>query len=364
MKHLRGSGLAKLRAKGLFRTMGVAVGVVAVSAALAACGSDDSGSGSGGGGGDEEVSIGFFGLSARNVYTTTMYEAAEDEAKKLGAKMEFFDGEYDGGVQARQVQDATTSGRFDALILMPNDAVSIARPAEQAAEAGLTVTSVQYPIGTEPTEAKPTVEGVTAQVIEDVVTAAEGLAESTNEACVDRDPCQVMFLWGNRQSASEEAKRDPYLDALDEGIELVSEVDTQFLKDDARKMTADTLRANPDIDVIVSSGDQMTLGAQEAIESAGDSVGTDPDDIILVGYGATYEGVKAVKSGEWLSSFVLLPQTMGRKVVELTVDASRGEEIAEADTGIDQSDLSPVGVMATKKSLGEDPSFKGEYAAE
>ena len=305
----------------------------------------------------------FFGLAAVNVYTTTMFEAMEREAAKINAEVEFFDGEFDGGVQTRQVQDATTSGRFDALIIMANDAVGIEPAAAAAVKKGLTVSALQYPIGPEAAEAMPQVEGIATQVIEDVLTAAQITADGVNTACKDRDPCEVAMLWGNRESASEAAKVPVFEGALNPNVKLVNQSDTSFLRAEARKIAADVLQANPGLDAVASTGDQMTYGAEEAITKAGKTVGTGPDDVVLIGYGATTEGIEKIKQGLWLQSFTLLPQTMASKALQLTVDAARGKEIPAEEQGIEQSTLSTIGPNATKESLEQDPDFKGEYAA-
>lgn len=361
------------RRKRIARMIAVAA-AVALASTVVACGSDDSGGSSGdsggetaasNGGGDQEkqIRVAFFGLAAVNVYTTTMFDAMKAEAEKLNATVEFFDGKFDGGVQTRQVQDATTSGRFDALIIMANDAVGIAPAAQQAIQAGLTVSALQYPIGPKAAEAQPQVEGIATQVIEDVIKGAEITADGVNTACKDRDPCKVMMLWGNRESASEAAKVPVFEGALDPNVQLVNQSDTSFLRAEARKITADVLQANPDLDAVASTGDQMTYGAEESITKAGKTVGTGPDDVVLIGYGATTEGIDKIKEDAWLQSFTLLPQTMAVKALELTVQAARGEEIPENERGIEQSTLSPIGPNATKESLEKDPSFKGEYPA-
>lgn len=354
--------------------------VLAISVGLAACGgdsdddaasdaettaaTDDTAAGGDDAASQEEVSIGFMGLAAINVYSMTMFEAAEEAAAELNAKIEFLDGEFDGGVQNRQIQDAITSGRYDGLIIMPNDAVGIVPAVEQAIDAGIAVSALQFPIGNDPTDVQPQVEGIVTTVAENVVRGAEVTAEGVNQACEGRDPCKVLMLWGARQTDFEQAKVEPFESKLDPNVQVVNQADTQFLRDEARRVTTDVLQGNPDLDVVASTGDQMTYGAEEAILAAGKTIGTGPDDVVLIGYGATYEGVEKIKAGEWLQAFALLPQTMAKKALELTVAAIRGEEIAEDEVGIDQSDLSPIGDVATAESLEQDPDFKGEYPAD
>lgn len=346
------------------------VAVLTVAAVgLTACGSgsssDTSASTSGDAGAEatgDKVNLAFFGLAANNTYTQSMYEAAKEQASKMNGDVQFFDGKFDGAVQARQVQDAITSGRFEGFIIMPNDAPSIIPIVKQADQAGIKVAALEYPIGTDPASVEPQLQEVTTQVIEDVIVGAGTVADEVNRACeAYDDPCKVAMLWGARSLPTDAVKVPVFKKALDPGIKLVAETDANYLTADGQKATTDILQANPDVNVIVSVGDQMSIGAQQAIERAGKSLGNEPGSITVIGYGATDKGVKAIREGKWMSAYALVPIQMGKKVTEVLVDAIRGKEPTEEQRSIVQTEISPIGKLATKETLEDHPEFEGEY---
>jgi ribose transport system substrate-binding protein len=345
---------------------------------VAACGSSDSGgstgtsSSSGSTGAstsaaadaNKPVKLAFFGLAAENAYTQYMYKAAQEEAKKVNAEIEFFDGKFDGPTQINQMQDALTSGQFQGFIVMPNDQAGVVSVVEQAIGKGIAVTALQFPIGPDPTSAKPQVEGVTSSVIEDVVAGAKITAEGINAMCVDRDPCEAAILWGSRKVTWDgPAKRPVLMKALNPNVKIVAEADGGFLQAPGEKATDDILQAHPNLDVLATpSGDQMILGAERAIKAAGKKIGLadrPKGDIALVGYGASKAGVERVRDGQWYSTYALVPETMARKAVELTAAGARKQEV-ESD-GLVQTEISPVGDNVTEQVLKEHPDFQAEW---
>lgn len=309
----------------------------------------------------KKVRVAFFGLSADNTYTQSMFEQAKADAAGMNAEVQFFDGKWDGATQAKQVQDAVTSGRFDGLIIMPNDAPGIVPIAKQAIDKGLAVSALEYPLGSDAASTKPQLEGITTQVIEDVVVGAKTVAEQTNLACKAYDPCEVGMLWGSRKLPTDAVKVPVFKKTLDPNVKLVAEADAQYLTTDGQKVAADFMQAHPNINVLVTVGDQMAIGAQQAVERAGKKLGNKPGEITIIGYGATDKGVAAIRDGKWFASYALVPKDMASKVLELTVKGARGEQVAESDRSIVQTGLNPIGTVVTRETLEEHPDFVGQY---
>lgn len=344
--------------------------ITALLVALATgCGSDDSSSSGSssdsGSGAEEKVNIAFFGLAAENAYTQFMFEAAKDQAAKMNAEVQFFDGKFEGPTQANQMQDAITSGRFQGFVVMPNDQPGIVPVVEQALAEDIKVAALQFPIGKDPTEADPEVDGVSTQVIEDVIRGAEVTAEGINAMCVDRDPCEVGVLWGARSVSWEAAKEKPLKDALDPNVKIVAEADAGFLQGPGEKATADMLEANPGLDVLAtSSGDQMTTGGQRAIEAKGKTIGLAdrPNDAIaIIGYGSSETAVQRVQDGVWYQTYALVPATMAMEATKILIDDARGKAPSQEQRGIVQTEISPVGDNITVEVLKENPDWKAEW---
>lgn len=357
--------------RGRFSRLVLVLLAVASMLTIAACG-DDEDSGSSGSSGTtsadsasgEKARIAFFGLSAENAYTQYMYEAAKAAGEKQNAEVEFFDGKFEGPAQISQVQDAVTSGNFDAFIIMPNDTTGIVPVVKQAIDQGIEVSALQFPIGPDAVDPKPQVPGLTSSVIEDVEAGAEITGESINDMCVDRDPCEVGVLWGSRKLPWDGAAKRPVLmETLDDNVKIVAEADAGFLQPDGEKATADMLQANSGLDVLATpSGDQMTLGGERAIKSAGKEIGLAdrPDDAVaIVGYGASKAGVEKVRNGDWYSTYALVPASMSEALLKYTLQGVRGEKV-ETD-GIGQVEISPIGDNVTKKILEDNPDFEAEW---
>ena len=69
-------------------------------------------------------------------------------------------------------------------------------------------------------------------------------------------------------------------------------------------MIGDALRADPDLDLVISPWDDMTRGAEQAIVAAGKKPGA---DVEIYSTGATKVGVQRVKQGAWNETSIFLP---------------------------------------------------------
>jgi galactofuranose transport system substrate-binding protein len=87
-------------------------------------------------------------------------------------------------------------------------------------------------------------------------------------------------------------------------VTVVSDQPANFDPRVALRVIGDALRANPDLDVVISPWDDMTRGAEQAIVAAGKKPGK---DVRIYSTGATKVGVQRVKQGAWNETSIFLP---------------------------------------------------------
>src|ERR1700750_1781244 len=87
-------------------------------------------------------------------------------------------------------------------------------------------------------------------------------------------------------------------------VEVVTDQPANFDPRIALRVTGDALRANPDLDLVISPWDDMTRGAEQAIVAAGKRPGK---DVRIYSTGATKIGVQRVEQGTWNETSVFLP---------------------------------------------------------
>lgn len=82
------------------------------------------------------------------------------------------------------------------------------------------------------------------------------------------------------------------------------------------------LTSHPDLRAVFATNDQMALGAMEAIAARGLT-----GKIVLVGFDATREAVRAVQAGQLHATVAGYPERMGRRAVEEAIKAARGQTV-------------------------------------
>lgn len=341
------------------RAIALAALAVFVSAVLAACGGSDNGNGSGASsGGGQQYDIAFLAASSQNGYNKAVYDGIQREAKKLGnIKTTIYDGQFDGQAQFNQMQDVAASGRYDGIVIVPQDTVSIAGAIGSAQSANIPVVTALFPIGPNLTKLEPQVPGVVATVASPPAEGARKQAELAADYCQDKNPCRVAILIGQLRAPFDKVRYDAYRAVLKQhpNIKVVATLEGNYDRDQSLKAMQDALQANPKIDVLLSNADQQTAGAQIAIEQAG----IDPGSMYLTGAGGTKEAVKAVRSGDWKADYLNFPVTQGEQALEQLVNALEKKPVK---TVIDSDKEAPFDPFVDKKALQQHPEFTGQWS--
>lgn len=328
----------------------VALAAVGVAAPLSACGSDDDG-----GAEADTPRIGVFLAAAGNSYAQAHLEGARAAAEEFGAEIQEFDGKFDATTQFAQVQDAIASGRYDGFVVSANDGNALQPVLRQAGEEEIPYVCILAPCGEDFDTLEPQAEGQLAHVGKSFPGGGEQIGEMVVDACGDKDPCKVAYIPGLVDLPLETARTDAFVSVIEEhpNIELTLTRQGEYLAETALPIAQDVLQADSDTDVIASSGDQMIVGAEKAV-NARDLTG----EIALVGNGGNQLAIDAVKEGRWYGTAVGLPYTEGFEATELVIKAIDGEE--DLPTSIDTDTLpDAVGGVVTEENVDEfEPQFK------
>jgi ribose transport system substrate-binding protein len=265
-----------------------------------------------------------------------------------------FDGQFTTDKQLNQLRDALVSKKYQAWFVGPNDGGPLTPTIKQAIKQGVKVGCALVPCG-------PDVRDVHVQIPGQVIFAGLGfypngqqLGQLVAQGCQGVNPCKVLWLPGLPTLPLEKARQDGLNSVIstNKNIQVVAVASGGYLAAPALTATQNVLRAHPDLNVVVSSGDQMIAGAARAARIAGDA----PGKIKMYGNGCTFEAKQLVIAGTQTGCSVYLPRTEGRLVVQALVDAVDGSK----KTGIYVNPLkySPIGGLGTKSNLSK---FQPEF---
>lgn len=359
MSKLSGTGYRGRAARAKIARIAAVVGVCGVGLVVTGCGSDDDDSAAAkpasttttAASGSKQARIAYF-ATHQSSYTVAAIKGIEEAIKAGNATLTTFDANLDPRKQAQQIQDATTSGKFDGFLILPSDG-TITPQVKTAIDKGIKVASHNIAIG-DPMIQKPQIDGMAVHVGTDIKREGQAMGDLVVQACEGVDPCKVAYLRGV-PAMPFDAGKFKIVDEVVKGqdnIELVGEASGGFERGGGLKAAQDLLQKTPDLNVILSHGDTMGLGALQAVGRAG-------SDAKIIGVGSTRQGVENVKSGKFFGTTTQLPIDEGRIATEKLLEAVGGGE--STGEGIDAAADVPLGPFVTKTTLEKDPSFTGQW---
>lgn len=105
--------------------------------------------------------------------------------------------------------------------------------------------------------------------------------------------------------------------------------------DAAGKTEASALLEKKDLMAIYGSNEYGAKSIINADEGLGGRIGSDKDKILAVGFDSGALQQDAIRNGKFLGSVTQNPVKIGYEAVKLAVQASKGEKVADIDTGVE-----------------------------
>ncbi|WP_226626597.1 sugar ABC transporter substrate-binding protein [Alloyangia pacifica] len=305
----------------------------------------------------DDLNIAFLAASSQNGFNQAIFAGIEEAAAKYDdVNVEIFDGEFSATTQFSQVEDLTAGGRFDAIIVTPNDTVGIATALEDAIAQGVEVAATLFPIGPELTNMEPQVEGLTVTVASDPSIGARKQAEAVAAYCEDKDPCKVAVLIGQLIYPFDNLRNDTYKAVFADhpNIEIVATGEGNYSPETSMVAMQDILQSNPDINVVLANADQHLMGAEVALADAG----IDISSIYTIGGGLNQITVDGIRAGTFSATLAQFPHSMGMAALDTMVTSLKGEEVPN---WIDEFSLRDMPAVVDKDWLDAHPDFEAEW---
>jgi ribose transport system substrate-binding protein len=293
------------------------------------------------------INIAVFLASSANTYWAAELQGARDIQKKNpGVKITVFDGQFNTNRQLGQLRDALVSKKYQAWFVGPNDGGPLTPTIKQAVSRGVKVGCSLVPCGPNIRSAKVQIPGQTIFAGLGFYPNGQLLGKLVVQGCRGINPCEVLWLPGLPTLPLEKARQDGLYSVIKshKNIKVVGTAAGGYLAAPALKATQDALSAHPNLDVIVSSGDQMIAGAVRAAQAAGKA-----GKIKMYGNGCTFEAKQLILQGKQTGCTVYLPRTEGRLVVQALVNAVNGK--GKTGVSIDPTPRSPIGGLGTKANI-------------
>ena len=283
----------------------VALAVAACSSSATPAPATQAPAGSQAAGGDctpvtgSNLPIGFAEVTLQSPFYVELVNAAKAEAEKLGYDMTMLDANGDVAKQNKDVQDLITKG-VKALILNPANPEAVQPSIDAAKAAGLKVVTVDRPVAS----------GADVHVGRDNVKMGQLVGEEASRLLADGG--KVIEIQGDAGGIVMQNRRDGFEGAIKSNpkITLVQGPYAEYIRANAVKAMQDLLTANPDVKLVYSHNDDMSLGASQVLDSAGVT------GVYITGVDGLMESLKAMKEGKYQATSLNDPQYLGRLTVQ------------------------------------------------
>src|SRR3954469_8147553 len=268
----------------------------------------------GGKGGAGAKRIGVTLLTREHEFYRQLEAGLKEAADKQGYELIITSGDFDLAKQQSQIENFVVQG-VDAIIVCPADSKGIGPAIDRANQANIPVFTADI-----------AAQGgqVVSHVASDNLSGGRLAAEYIAKALGDQGEVGVI---GQQEVQSgldrelgfkEEMKKHP-------GIKVVQTLNGGGVRDRALKAADDMLQGNPNIKGIFGINDDSALGVLSAAEARG------RNDMVIVGYDAIPEAVKAIQRGSALKADVAQqPRDLGAKTIEAIAAHFSGGQVQKS----------------------------------
>lgn len=298
------------------------LGIVAVGAAaalVAGCGTSSTGNSSGnasastGPGTSKQITIGFVPGSTTDPFFISMEVGAQQEAKKLGVKLDWEGAStYSPSAQTPYI-NAMVTKKVSALITCPTDATAMIPPLKAATQAGIPVITADSTI----TDTSLLTSRITSDNNQGGAAAADYLAKAANGAkgvvaVLDPSP-GISTDAGRVVGFAAEIKKYPNLTYV--GVQYDNEQTTK-----AATLAQNLLLKYPNLVGIFGTDDTSASGGAEGVRSSG-KLGK----VKIVGYDAEPAEIQDMQNGLVSALVAQKPMVEGEMAVQFAYDKVTGK---------------------------------------
>ncbi|MGH9940748.1 MAG: substrate-binding domain-containing protein [Pyrinomonadaceae bacterium] len=246
--------------------------------------------------------IGVTLLTREHEFYRDLEAGLKDAADKQGYQLTVTSGDFDLAKQQSQIENFVVQ-RMDAIIVCPADSKGIGPAIEQANQAGIPVFTADIAA-----QGGRVVSHVASDNLAGGRLAADFIARAIGgEGSVGIIGQQEVQTGLDRENGFKEE-----LAAKHPNIKVVAVLNGGGVRDRSLKAAEDMLQGNSGIKAIFGINDDSALGALSAAEARG------RNDLVIVGYDATPEAVRAIQRGSQLKADVAQqPRDLGAKTIEV-----------------------------------------------
>ncbi|MGC5324318.1 ribose ABC transporter substrate-binding protein RbsB [Brevibacillus sp. SYSU BS000544] len=258
----------------------------------------------------DKVTIGLSISTLNNPFFVSLKEGAEKAAKDAGAELIVVDAQDDTAKQISGVEDLIQK-KVSVILINPTDSAAIATAVESANKANIPVITVDR-----------AAEGgqVVTHIASDNVKGGTMAGEHILQAIGGKG--NIVELQGIAGTSAARDRGQGFHTAVDgkEGVKVVASQPADFDRAKGLSVMENILQSNPDVQAVFAHNDEMALGALQAIEASGKK-------ILVVGFDATDDAVKAVNEGKMEATVAQKPAAIGETAVQSAVKVVKGEKV-------------------------------------
>ncbi|WP_297598802.1 ribose ABC transporter substrate-binding protein RbsB [uncultured Cetobacterium sp.] len=259
----------------------------------------------------EAAKIGLVVSTQDNPFFVTLKDGAVAKAKEMGHEIVVLDSQNDPSKELGNVEDLLVKG-IDVLLINPTDSDAVTSAIKAANRSKVPVVTLDRAANGGKVASHIASDNVAGGVMagEFIITKLNGNGK-------------VVELEGIPGTTAARDRGEGFNKAINGKLDIVAKQAADFDRTKGLNVMENILQAQPEINAVFAHNDEMALGALRAIEASG------REGIIIVGFDATDDAVKAVKDGKLTATVAQKPELIGAKGIETADMISKKQPVPE-----------------------------------
>lgn len=253
--------------------------------------------------------IGLVVSTQDNPFFVTLKEGAEKKAKELGHELIVLDSQNTPSKELSNIEDLMVKG-IDVLLVNPTDSDAVVAAVKEANRSKVPVITLDRGANG---------GKVVAHVASDNVAGGKMAGEYVLKSLNGKG--KVVELEGIPGTTAARDRGKGFNEAINGKLTVVAKQAADFDRTKGLTVTENILQAQPEINAIFAHNDEMALGAIKALEASGRK------NVMVVGFDATDDAVKAVKDGKMAATVAQKPFEIGAKGIEIADKVAKKETV-------------------------------------